>query len=65
MRTGAKNVHARPFLHTKRILEIGHVKTKLTIYLPTKKISATSERAHEHRSQKHARTVVFAYSNAF
>ena len=45
------------------ILEIDHVKTKLslTIYLTTKKISATSERAQLHRSQKRARAAVFAY----
>ena len=45
------------------ILEIGHGKIEysLTIYLTTKKISATSERAHAHRSQKRARAAVFAY----
>ena len=51
MRTGAKNVRARPFRRfrrfriLKRILDIGHGKTKysLTIYLTTKKISAKSE----------------------
>ena len=44
------------------ILEIGHGKTEysLTIYLTTKKISATSERAHAHRRQKRARAAVFA-----
>ena len=56
MRTGAKNVRARPFSRArghfcilKRILEIGHGKTEysLTIYLTTKK---TLERAHAHRS---------------
>ena len=59
------------FCILKRILEIGHVKTKLslTIYLTTTKISATSERANAHRSQKRAcvagfsRAQLFSYSN--
>ena len=45
------------------ILEISHGKMEysLTIYLATKNISAKSERARTHRSQKSARAAVFAY----
>ena len=49
------------------ILEIGHGKTEysLTIYLTTKKISATSERAHAHRSQKRTCAAVFSRARLF
>ena len=47
------------------ILEIDHGKTKysLTIYLTTKQISATSERAHAHRSQKRTCAAVWSITN--
>ena len=49
------------------ILEIGHGMTEysLTIYLTTKKISATSERAHAHRSQKGTCAAVFSRARLF
>ena len=49
------------------ILEIGHGKTKysLTIYLTTTKFSATSERAHAHRSQKRTCAAVFSRARLF
>ena len=67
MRTGAKKVRARLFSHTKTdfrdfrdtcpnhllILKIGHGKTEysLTIYITTKKNSATSDLEHALRSK--------------
>ena len=55
------------FCILKRILEIVHVKTKLSlfIYLTTKKISAISEREHAHRSQKCTCVAVFSHAQLF
>ena len=55
------------FCILKRILEIGHVKTKLSlfIYLTTKKISAILEREHAHRSQKRTCVAVFSHAQLF
>ena len=67
MRTGAKNVRARPFSHTKTDFRDWSWKDKILINHISnhKKISATSERAHAHRSQKRTCAAVFSRARLF